>query len=73
MMVVNDNYHEYFNKNGELLPHIKASYDDGGRKAEEASKSRCEPAIRLIRRNRVTDKPKSRTIGEQRTSQFPST
>ena len=24
MMVANDNYHEYFNKNGDLLPHIKA-------------------------------------------------
>lgn len=36
MMVANDNYHEYFNKNGDLLPHIKAMMLEENKQKREA-------------------------------------
>ena len=36
MMVINDNYHEYFNKNGSLLPHIQAMMLEENRQKRQA-------------------------------------
>ncbi len=37
MMVANDNYHEYFDVRGNVLPHIKALWEEEKQKQQEAS------------------------------------